>query len=296
MHVDPHPMFCGLPLKIQRHSMYTALVILGIALLVGSAVVPPVYAPTIIVFDAAFSTSCTWPSNPCGKTLTWSHTVGSGSNRILVVGVEITTYDYPPPDVLSISYGANSLTLYVSSPTSNALAWMYVLSDPPVGTSTVTVTFDGAPEENAAGGSLSYFNVGGVGSYSQNQGLGSPASETVDSAWGNGIVVDLLRALSDATPISQASGQTLRWQQPTIGAMSDKITTTPTTTMTWTLAGGYQADWEMVGIGLIPAHSLAPVGGFVEPVNKLSIIAPYVTLFALIAVVAAVTVIPWKKP
>jgi hypothetical protein len=42
--------------------------------------------------------------------------------------------------------------------------------------------------------------------------------------------------------------------------------------------------------------SAAPVGGFVESVNKLLIVAPYVTLFALVAVVAVVTVKPRKKP
>lgn len=40
----------------------------------------------------------------------------------------------------------------------------------------------------------------------------------------------------------------------------------------------------------------APVGGFIEPVNKLSIIAPYVALFGAIATVAFVVAKPWKKP
>jgi hypothetical protein len=40
----------------------------------------------------------------------------------------------------------------------------------------------------------------------------------------------------------------------------------------------------------------APVGGFMEPVNRLSIIAPYVTLFGLIVAVTVVIVRPWKKP
>ena len=289
-------MFCGLPLRIQRHSLYAASMILGIALFLGSAVVPPAYAPTIIAFDAAFSSSCIWPSDPCETTLTWSHTVSSAKSDFGGWS-EIENPDFPPPDVASISYRANSLTLYASSPLPYALAWMYVLLDPPVGTATVTVTFTGKPEENAAGGSVSYFNVEGVGSYSQNHGFGGSASlPDVGSIWGNGIVVDLLRALPDAAPISQGSGQTLRWQQPTVGAMSDKITTTPTTTMTWTLAGGYEGEWDMVGIGLLPAQPPSPVGGFMEPVNKLAILAPYLILFGLVATVAIVVVRPWKKP
>lgn len=40
----------------------------------------------------------------------------------------------------------------------------------------------------------------------------------------------------------------------------------------------------------------APVGGIVEPVNKLTVAAPYLALFGLVAVVAIVVVAPWKKP
>jgi len=40
----------------------------------------------------------------------------------------------------------------------------------------------------------------------------------------------------------------------------------------------------------------APVGGFIEPVNKAAVFAPYLALFGLVAVVAIVVVAPWKKP
>jgi hypothetical protein len=38
----------------------------------------------------------------------------------------------------------------------------------------------------------------------------------------------------------------------------------------------------------------APVGGFMEPVNKLTVLAPYLALFGVLAVVV-VAVAPWKK-
>jgi hypothetical protein len=41
---------------------------------------------------------------------------------------------------------------------------------------------------------------------------------------------------------------------------------------------------------------IAPVGGYMEPVNKLSIIAPYLALFGLAAALVYVAVKPWKKP
>jgi hypothetical protein len=40
----------------------------------------------------------------------------------------------------------------------------------------------------------------------------------------------------------------------------------------------------------------APVGGFIEPVNKLAVYAPYVALFGIVATIAVVAVAPWKKP
>jgi hypothetical protein len=141
-----------------------------------------------------------------------------------------------PSSVTGVTYGASSLDLYVKSFLGDR-AWMYVLSNPPVGAAMVTVTFASAFAGSAGAGSASYFNVQGVGSFNPSDGSDSPASNTVGSGWGNGIVVDLLRAESDAAPVAGA-GQTLRWQEPTVGAMSDKVTTTPTTTMTWTLAGG----------------------------------------------------------
>ncbi len=44
-------------------------------------------------------------------------------------------------------------------------------------------------------------------------------------------------------------------------------------------------------------HTTAsPVGGFMEPVNKLAVFAPYLALFAAVASVAVVIVKPWKRP
>lgn len=43
-----------------------------------------------------------------------------------------------------------------------------------------------------------------------------------------------------------------------------------------------------------PPSSSRPVGGFIEPINKLTIAAPYLALFGLAAVVV-VAVAPWKK-
>ena len=58
--------------------------------------------------------------------------------------------------------------------------------------------------------------------------------------------------------------------------------------LTPTMPSAGVPDWQR-----LPAA--APVGGFVEPVNKLVIFVPYLALFGVIAV-AVLIVKPWKKP
>jgi WD40 repeat protein len=60
---------------------------------------------------------------------------------------------------------------------------------------------------------------------------------------------------------------------------------TPTTRTAYLLKTGFQTA---APIG-------APVGGFLEPVNKLTVFAPYFALFGAIAAVAVVFVKPWKR-
>ena len=42
--------------------------------------------------------------------------------------------------------------------------------------------------------------------------------------------------------------------------------------------------------------AISPVGGVLQPVNKLALFAPYMGLLAVVASVAVVIVRPWKKP
>jgi len=258
-------------------------------LLIASTVTPHVYAPTVIVFDAAASRSC----DPCdATTLSWSHTVGFGSNRILVVGVVIND---PSAAVASINYGASSLAL-IASP--SHLIAMYRLLNPPIGTATVTVTFTAIPTRGpASGGSMSYFNVAGVGASSSNSGSDSPASVTVAANAGD-LVVDVLGAGTAAVPVSVGSGQTQRWMRPTVGAGSDKIASSPVT-MTWTLGGGtYDGGWDLIAAVLTPAapgQVGPPVGGFLEPINKLAVFAPWLAVIGLVGCIGTIAVIAKKR-
>jgi len=51
------------------------------------------------------------------------------------------------------------------------------------------------------------------------------------------------------------------------------------------------------GVAIVPSPPSvgAPVGGFMEPVNKLNVFAPYLALLGLVAAVAVVVAKPWKR-
>jgi len=41
---------------------------------------------------------------------------------------------------------------------------------------------------------------------------------------------------------------------------------------------------------------VGPVGGFVEPANKLAVATPYLALFGPVATIAIVATAPWNRP
>src|SRR5208337_2893294 len=122
-----------------RRSVVLALLIMSIALLY---LLPaePVKATSPIIFDSSGSTSCNYPSCELSSPtkLTWSHTVGSGSNRILIVGISYVFY-VGPASVASVTYGAcpscASLTLIPGAthvePVDNVHAELWALQNPP---------------------------------------------------------------------------------------------------------------------------------------------------------------------
>jgi hypothetical protein len=77
--------------------------------------------------------------------------------------------------------------------------------------------------------------------------------------------------------------------------MSDKAASSPTTPMTYTLAGGaYDGGWNMIAVVLLPGTK-APVGGVVMPTNKLDMVAPFAALAGLIVAVSAVVIVKRRK-
>src|SRR5437773_247767 len=89
-------------------------------------------------------------------SLTWSHTVGAGTNRILIVGVSIVDGG---ATVTGVTYSGQALTL-IGGQTAGASTdriEMWRLLAPPVGTASIVVTLSAA--KRIVGGAVSYTGV-----------------------------------------------------------------------------------------------------------------------------------------
>jgi hypothetical protein len=265
-------------LKLAGYILFLVVMLL----VFPSSLAPSVNGSTVIVFDAVYSNSC----NPC-PTLSWSHTVGSGSNGILIVGVSMLLQH--APTAVTVTYGASTLTFIgaQNDPSDFMRAEMWYLPNPPTGTAPITVTFSAPGSQLAAGGSVSYFNVASVGSSNSVNGAGSLASVTVNANPGD-LVVDTLVADS-LPPITPGAGQTQRWSlSPSagwVGAGSDKTAASPVT-MTWNLVP--VSKWALVAVQLQPSPPPVPVGGTLLAINPMSVLGAWAAILTILTILPVI--------
>lgn len=210
---------------------------------VGSSVAPDVHGSSVITFDSTAHSHC----SSC-SILTWSHKVGSGSNRILIVGLS-SGGGYAAK---SVTYGSQPLTLIARQYSNEPEVEMWYLLSPAKGTATITAT--GPFLASEIGGSISYFDVASVGSFNSASGASSPASVKVNSHSGDLVVATL--AANGAT-WSPGTGQKPRWNIVLASiflteAGSDKPATSSSVTMTYRTKSTSLTYWALVGVDLRP--------------------------------------------
>ncbi len=219
----------------------------------------PVHASTSIVFDSSGTNNC----SAC-VSLMWSHTVGSGSNGILIVGISAVPDAAP---ATSVKFGATSLTFVGdhTSATHNVHVELWSLLDPPSGTATmITVTYSSITPLTIIGGSVSYFNVAGTGtvaSADQPSGTVDTGSVLVSGSSSGDLVVDTLAVLDVAEGIAASPtgpGQTAHWISALsspffVGAGSDQPASSPVT-MSWSFSSHHGGDiyWSLIAVPLTP--------------------------------------------
>lgn len=189
-------------------------------------------------------------ANP-SATPTWSHTVPSGANRLLVVQVGLRAFQ----TVTGITYGGVALTKlgavqYAAGNFARAEIWYLVA--PAVGTANVVVSISGAEVVEAA--ALNFVNVNQTTPLSamvSASGLGgSSASVDVASVDGD-LVVDVL--VKEGSTLSPGAGQTSRWALSADGnwkggGSTEDAGATATTTMSWSLTGANA--WVLAGVAV----------------------------------------------
>ncbi len=221
-----------------------------------------VHASTSIVFDSSATNNCAG----C-LTLSWSHTVGTGSNGILIVGLS----GYKNAPATSVTFGSKLLSRvgnHLGFSLVNVELWVLLnpssacAPSPPPCKAMVTVTI--TADDILAGGSVSYFNVGGTGTVASADDGGTPGttgSVTVSGSTSGDLVVDALGAYNNVgtTTASPGAGQSQRWNTGPVhpisianfvGGGSDQPASSPVT-MTWSLSTS--TFWSLIAVPLTQA-------------------------------------------
>jgi hypothetical protein len=242
---------------------------------------------------------------------------------ILIVGVASVNFGTMSP-FSGVTYGASSLTRIGSfvGADSSAAVEFWSLFSPPTGTATVTVTLTGS-NYFLAGGSSSYFNVGGTGAFAGTYCSGcdedppNPSNPlvTVNANSGDLVVDTVVLGKTSSFSLAAGSGQTERWNSGTIpiplpppfppvtfylvAGGSDKPASSPVT-MSWN-AGSFisfgpedAGGWILAAVALTPARTL-PVGGIVVPVDTLAVLAPWLVVMGLVGCISTAVVVAKKR-
>ncbi|MCW4029304.1 MAG: hypothetical protein NWE92_06625 [Candidatus Bathyarchaeota archaeon] len=124
-----------------------------------------------------------------GYSITWTHTTGSGSERLLLVSIDIFARSTTPASISGVvTYDGVTMSqvatvLYNTNP--QIRSYVYYLVNPSPGTKTITANFNGATY--AIGGSITYTNVNQttpILASSTNTGLSSAPSTAYLTASG----------------------------------------------------------------------------------------------------------------
>ena len=231
-----------------------------------------------ISFDAYSTTTASWPTSA-----SFSHTIGSGSNRLLVVGISME-HDASGPSVSSITYNGQPLSKIDSRGITNdyygrAELWYSLEANlPSAGTYTIVVNTPTAPEELIAGA----ISLNGVAQQAPEAKAESSADylDTIstsittltDGAW----LVDAVHSGMEYG-FTPNSGQTERYNRAgggstsRLAASTKEVAVAGSTTMGWTQSGANRMAHEVAAFAPAPGGSpLVPLALTLQDPNDSS--------------------------
>ncbi len=212
-----------------------------------------------IAFDAVSSSATGNTTN----TVSWSHTVGNGTNRFLAVCTQAR--DTVAGDVAVTTVTANGFPLTkvrADLRTNGGSAFgteLWYLPTPGIGAYTITVTWAGALSSYGVGSATSYFGVDQgtpIDAHTGSGGTSTTLSTAVTTVANHALITDCALAQSD--PLTIGAGQTSRVKRTTTGTVdavgvstvNDK-TPAGAETMDWTQVAAQ--NWVMSAVALRPA-------------------------------------------
>ena len=244
---------------LRSRIAFTAIVLTAL-----TVATTPTTASAAIAFDAASRAATTSTGR---TTLSWSHAIGGGADRVLVVGVAIEDTSATDANIVSVTFNGTPLTAVPNSKRSGGgtgiiqtqLFYLLSASLGAAGSRTITVTTQGAVDGIAAGAvSLTGVTQSAPQTAATNvdtSGADS-ISTSITSAVANSWIVDVVGS-GNSGSFTAASGQTERVDVAAsgmTGAMSTKaLTSAGATTLGWTHSGANRLAHSLA--------SLAPSGG-----------------------------------
>ncbi len=219
------------------------------------------------VADGVVAVATTTGQSNNASSLTFSHTVSTGFNRLLMVGISTgnTNNNGTSASIVStVTYGGTPMTLVGSvNAGGHVRTFMYALVNPAVGTANIVITTSSSRPITAGATSFTGVNqTTPYGTFYSNSTTSSVSTATVSgiSSASNELVYDVVAVDMDGgdpLTLSPGSGQTARWNTPGVkntrrvhGAGSTKVGSA-NTTMSWTWSGGQQ--YAMGAVSLKPA-------------------------------------------
>jgi hypothetical protein len=203
---------------------------------------------TAITYDATSSSAAGNTTN----SISWNHTVGTGTNRFLAVCTQAR--DTVASDVAVTTVTANGFPLTKvradlrTNGGSSFGTELWYLPNPGIGAYTIAVTWAGALSSYGVGSATSYFGVDQVApidAQSGSGGTGTTLSTAISTTANHALITDC--AIGQANTLTEAltvgAGQTTRVNRLTTGTVDS---TGVSTVNDKAVAGSETMDWTQV--------------------------------------------------
>jgi hypothetical protein len=209
-----------------------------------------------IAYDASSSRTQTSSQN----YISWTHSVGTSSNRILVVTISTYKSSGTPVACSGCTYNGVAMTqavtnVYTTNP--QVHSYIFTLTAPVSGPGTIRANF--ASSTVSVGGAVSYSGVNQASPIQAiNSAVGSGTAPSVSvSASANGTVYGSLASYRTSSyTVTDAGGQNNRWVetgQQYKGVGDDKLNVVGSTLIGWTLS--QSASYVALAVAINPAVS-----------------------------------------